>query len=422
MLCGDKIKSVTAAEIIDSRGNPTVEATVVLEDSSIGIASVPSGASTGKYEALELRDPDKSRYMGKGVLKACENVNEKISKVLVGMVCNQRMVDSLMIRHDGTMDKSCFGANAMLSVSIAAARAGARHTGVPLYRYIGGVNVRRLPIPMMNILNGGAHAGNNLDIQEFMIVPSGFDRFSEALRAGCEIYHALGKILKSNGKSTSVGDEGGYAPDLSGENEALDYIMKAIKTAGYSEKEVQIALDCAASEWADGDGHYKLSKKGEQLTRDELISKLEKLSDGYPIISIEDGMGEDDTEGWKHLTKRLGSRMNLVGDDLFVTNPTRLKHGIRDGCANSILIKPNQIGTLSETLDAVRIAAGASYTYILSHRSGDTADSAIADIAVGVGSEYIKTGAPCRGERCAKYNRLLRIERELGSSAVYGAN
>ena len=419
MLCSNKIACVCAREIIDSRGNPTVEAAVILEDGSRGVASVPSGASTGKYEACELRDCDKERYGGRGVLKAVENVNGKIAKKLCGMVCNQGMVDCVLIREDGTDNKKNLGANATLAVSLAAAKAGAAHAKISLYRYIGGVSGVRIPTPMMNILNGGAHAANNLDVQEFMIVPEGFGTFSEALRAGCEVYHALGSLLKKEGHATGIGDEGGFAPNLSGEREALDYIMRAVEAAGYSKKEIKIALDCAASEWADGSS-YKLPKSGETADASALISKLEALAADYPIISVEDGLGEDDEEGWCEMTRRLGDRMLLVGDDLFVTNPKRLREGIANGEANAVLIKPNQIGTLSETLEVVRVSSRSGYERILSPRGGETADTSIADIAVGVNCGYIKTGAPCRGERTAKYNRLLAIEAELGGGGIYG--
>ena len=421
MLCTNKIVKVKAREILDSRGNPTVEATVVLEDGSYGVAASPSGASTGKYEAHELRDLDETRFRGLGVLKAVENVNVKLSRVLGGMVCNQGMVDRAMINADGTENKSEIGANGILAVSLAAAKAGAMHSRLPLYRYIGGVSAQRIPTPFMNILNGGAHAANSLDFQEFMIVPSGFDTFSEALRAGCEIYHTLGAILKHDGKAVGIGDEGGYAPDLSSEAEAIEYIIRAIKKAGYDTDCVKIALDCAASEWAVNDG-YTMPKSGEHLTSSDITVKLEKLVSSYPIVSIEDGLGEDDVAGWQELTDRLSHRTLLVGDDLFVTNTARLREGIAEGIGNSILIKPNQIGTLSETLDVIRHASHAGYRQILSHRSGETCDSSIADIAVAVNCGFIKTGAPCRGERTSKYNRLLAIEAELGGHARFGGN
>lgn len=421
MLCSNKIVKVKAREILDSRGNPTVEATVVLEDGSYGVAASPSGASTGKYEAHELRDLDEMRFRGLGVLKAVENVNTIISRVLCGMVCNQGMVDCAMLKADGTDNKSNLGANGILAVSLAAAKAGAMHSRLPLYRYIGGVSAQRLPTPFMNILNGGAHAANSLDFQEFMIVPSGFDTYSEALRAGCEIYHALGAILKGDGKAVGIGDEGGYAPDLSNEAEAIEYIIRAIEKVGYDTDSVKIALDCAASEWAVNDG-YSMPKSGEHLTSSDITAKLEKLVSLYPIVSIEDGLGEDDVSGWQELTDRLSHRTLLVGDDLFVTNTARLREGIAEGIGNSILIKPNQIGTLCETLDVIRHASHAGYRQILSHRSGETCDSSIADIAVAVNCGFIKTGAPCRGERTSKYNRLLAIEAELGVHARFGGN
>lgn len=421
MLCTNKIVKVKAREILDSRGNPTVEATVILEDGSYGVAASPSGASTGKHEAWELRDLDNQRFRGMGVLRAVENVNTKISRVLSGMVCNQGMVDLAMIKADGTENKSNLGANAILAVSLAAAKAGAMHTRLPLYRYIGGAYAQRIPTPFMNILNGGAHASNSLDFQEFMIVPSVFDSFGEALRAGCEIYHTLGAILKRDGKTVGIGDEGGYAPDLSSEAEAIEYIVSAIKKAGYDTDRVKIALDCAASEWAVDDG-YTMPKSGEHMTSSDITSKLEKLASAYPIVSIEDGLGEDDVLGWRELTDRLSHRTLLVGDDLFVTNTARLREGIEEGIGNSILIKPNQIGTLSETLDVIRLASHAGYRQIISHRSGETCDSSIADIAVAVNCGFIKTGAPCRGERTSKYNRLLAIEAELGGHAVFGGN
>ncbi len=419
MLCSNKITHVSAREIIDSRGNPTLEATVILEDGSRGTAGVPSGASTGRHEACELRDRDSGRYGGKGVLKAVENVNTILSEKLCGMVCNQGMVDCVIIKADGSEDKSHIGANATLAVSLAAAKAGASHAKIPLYRYIGGVSGVRLPIPMMNILNGGAHAANNLDIQEFMIVPEGFDTFADALRAGCEVHHALSDILKRDGHSSCVGDEGGCAPNLTDEREALDYIMKAVEKAGYSSDEIKIALDCAASEWASDTG-YRLPKSGERASATELIDRLEALIENYPIISVEDPLGEDDEAGWCELTERLGEKIMLVGDDFFVTNPRRVKRGIELGAANAVLIKPNQIGTLSETLEVVRVSSRSGYERILSHRSGETCDTTIADIAVGVNCGYIKTGAPCRGERTSKYNRLLEIAAELGSCAVFG--
>lgn len=422
MLCQNKIVSVNAKEILDSRGNPTVEATVILEDGSTGIACSPSGASTGKYEAYEMRDNNKNRYNGKGTLKAVENVNSVINSSLSGMVCNQGMVDCVMIKLDDTKNKSSLGANAILSVSLASAKAGAEHNRIPLYRYIGGSNAVRIPTPMMNILNGGSHASNNIDIQEFMIVPYGFETFAEALRAGSEIYHKLGELLKRDSKSSLVGDEGGFAPDLNDEREAVEYIIKAVNEAGYStDNNVKIALDCAASEWAS-DGAYTLPKQKRTFETDELIEKWERMINDYPIISIEDGLGEDDTIGWTRMTKRIGDKIMLVGDDLFVTNTKRLSEGIKNNAGNAILIKPNQIGTLSETMEVSRLASANSYKQIISHRSGETEDTSIADIAVGLNAGFIKTGAPCRAERTAKYNRLLQIEKEIGCSSVYGNN
>ena len=415
-----KIRSVCAEEILDSRGNPTVEAAVLLEDGTGGSAAVPSGASTGSHEALELRDGDARRYGGKGTLRAADNVNSIISPALSGCQINQHGLDRKLLQLDDTEDKSNLGANAMLAVSLAAAKAGAQAARLPLYRYIGGVHAVRMPVPMMNVLNGGAHASNNVDVQEFMIMPQGFDSFSQALRAGSEIYHALGRILKRDGKSVGVGDEGGYAPDLSGEDEALDYLVAAIAEAGYTTEQVKIALDAAASEWTDGEG-YTLPKAGIKMTVEQLIDKWDALSEKYPIVSLEDGLGEDDFAGWVQMTRRLGGRMALVGDDLFVTNTKRLYQGILQGAGNAILIKPNQIGTLSETLEVVRVAQENGYRTIISHRSGETEDTSIADIAVGVNAGYIKCGAPCRSERVAKYNRLLRIEAQLGSAAVYGS-
>ncbi len=416
-----KIKSVCAEEILDSRGNPTVEAAVLLEDGTGGSAAVPSGASTGKHEALELRDGDKKRYGGKGTLQAADNVNCVICPALSGFQLNQQRIDKKLLQLDDTEDKSNLGANAMLAVSLAAAKAGAQVARLPLYRYIGGVQAVRLPIPMMNVLNGGAHADNNVDVQEFMIMPQGFDSFSQALQAGSEIYHTLGKILQQDGKPTGVGDEGGYAPNLSGEEEALDYLVSAITEAGYTTDQVKIALDAAASEWTEGED-YVLPKAGTRLTVEELIDKWDALSLKYPIVSIEDGLGEDDFTGWAQMTRRLGGRIALVGDDLFVTNTGRLQQGIRQSVGNAILIKPNQIGTLSETLQVICLARENGYRTIISHRSGETEDTSIADIAVGVNAGYIKCGAPCRSERVAKYNRLLRIEVQLGSAAVYGQN
>lgn len=416
-----KIKQICAQEILDSRGNPTVEAAVMLEDGSGAFAAVPSGASTGVHEALELRDGDPDRYGGKGTLCAVESVNSAISPSLSGCQLCQHSIDRKLIRLDSHRDKSSLGANAILSVSLAAAKAAAQAMKIPLYKYIGGINAVRLPIPMMNVLNGGAHAANNLDVQEFMIMPEGFDSFSEALRAGSEIYHELGSILKKEGKSTAVGDEGGFAPDLNGEDEALELLVRAIESAGYDTDNVKIALDAAASEWYS-DGRYILPKSGREYFAEELCDMWQSLSEKYPIASIEDGLGEDDFQGWRLLTERLGKKIKLVGDDLFVTDTLRLKKGIDTGIANAILIKPNQVGTLSETMEVMRLAAENGYRAIVSHRSGETEDTCIADLAVAMNAGYIKCGAPCRSERVAKYNRLLRIEAQLGIAAVYSDN
>jgi len=414
-----RIQYVLGREILDSRGNPTLEATVILEDGAKGTASVPSGASTGIFEAVELRDGNKKRYGGKGVLTAVNHINGDIRKRLIGKSPSFTELDRVLCELDGTDDKSVIGANAILAVSVAAAKASAASLCVPLYRYLGGMNGVCLPIPMMNILNGGAHAANNLDVQEFMIVPDGFSCYSDALRAGTEIYHALGKLLKNAGKSTTVGDEGGYAPDLDGDDEAIEYIMNAIEYAGYSTDQVKIALDAASSEWFEH-GKYTLPKAGHSMTSEELIQKWAKMIQKYPIISIEDGVGETDSSAWRHMTDTLGDRIMLVGDDLFVTNPQRLRDGIHDGLGNAVLVKPNQVGTLSESLEVIRTAQMNGYGAILSHRSGDTGETMIADIAVATNAGYIKTGAPCRYERVAKYNRLLRIEAELGRRACYG--
>lgn len=413
------IETVRAREILDSRGNPTVEAVVVLEDGTCGIASAPSGASTGKYEAHELRDGDKNRFGGKGVLGAVENVNDKIQTELRGVRCDIGVVDCRLIRLDDTENKKRLGANAMLAVSMAAARAAASYYKLPLYRYLGGTSGKTLPIPMMNILNGGAHAANNLDIQEFMIMPTKFGTFSEALRAGVEICHKLGAILKQNGHISTVGDEGGFAPNLQSADEALDYILRAINEAGYEKEQVQIAIDAASSEWANG-GTYTLPKNGKSYSSAELINEWSRLCGKYPLVSIEDGMGEDDDDGWSEMTDQIGDHCMLVGDDYFVTNPKKLKVGIDNHRANAILIKPNQIGTLTETIEVVNLARSHGYRTIISHRSGETTDTTIADIAVALNAGYIKTGAPVRGERCAKYNRLLRIESELGGDGKYG--
>lgn len=414
-----RIHSVHGREILDSRGNPTVEATVVLADGTVGRASVPSGASTGQFEALELRDKDSGRYGGKGVTRAVNHINTTIRDAVVGKCASFYDVDRILLQTDGTEDKSQLGANATLAVSLATAKAAAADLSLPLYRYLGGRNGVRLPVPLMNILNGGAHASNSLDVQEFMIVPVGFSSFAEALRAGVEIYHTLGRNLKKAGKSTAVGDEGGFAPDLGGDREAIEFILAAICDAGYDTDRVKVALDVAASEWAS-DGKYHMPKENRNMTTAELIQRWSDLVADYPIISIEDGVGENDDAGWRQLTEALGSKILLVGDDFFVTNPRRLRDGIAHGEANAVLVKPNQIGTLTETLDVIRIAAEAGYRSIVSHRSGETGDTAIADIAVATGAGFIKTGAPCRYERVAKYNRLLQIERELGDTAVYG--
>lgn len=414
-----KIKTILAREIIDSRGNPTVEAQVVLENGVSAIASVPSGASTGEFEAVELRDND-SRYMGKGVKNAVSNITDCISPALSGMsVLQQLCIDKRMIELDGTENKSNLGANATLAVSLACAKTAAKMLCIPLYRYIGGVNAHTLPVPMMNILNGGAHASNNVDIQEFMIMPVGAKSFSEGLRQCCEIYHTLGKILSSEGKSSGVGDEGGFAPDLDSDEQAIEYILKAISNAGYTTHDIKIALDVASSEWYS-DGFYHLPKRNVRMNSDDMINYIENLCVSYPIISVEDGLSEHDFKGFAKLTQRLGDRIQLVGDDLFVTNVRRLRQGIELGAANSILVKVNQIGTLSESLDAVQCAHRAGYTAVISHRSGETEDTTISDIAVALNAGQIKTGAPCRTDRVAKYNRLLRIEEELGSVSDYG--
>lgn len=411
------INRICAREILDSRGNPTVEATVILTDGTVGVASVPSGASTGIYEAHELRDNDADRYGGKGVREAVHHINKTISPTLSGMqATEQSEIDEALLTLDGTENKSKLGANALLAVSLACARAAANFMHTPVYRYLGGVSTDRLPVPMMNILNGGAHASNTVEIQEFMIVPLGLPSFSEALRAGSEIYHALGKLLRQNGLSTGVGDEGGYAPDLENDEEAIEWILHAIDAAGYTTQQVKIALDVAAGEWYDENQGYRMPKSGKQYTREELIDNWVKLTDKYPICSIEDGLDQRDFEGWKTLTQTLGQKIMLVGDDLFVTNTSRLAEGIRQGAANAILIKPNQIGTLSETLKVINLAKENGYAFILSHRSGETEDTTIADIAVATGARFIKSGAPCRTERVAKYNRLLRIEAAMSSS------
>lgn len=413
-----KIVSIKAREILDSRGNPTVEVDVRCDDGAFGRASVPSGSSTGEHEAIELRDKNKKRYLGRGVQKAVKNVNKVIAPRIIGMeVTAQTEIDNLMIQMDGTSNKSNLGANAILGVSLAVSKAAAASCGLPLYRYLGGVSANILPVPLMNIVNGGVHADNNLDIQEFMIVPVGFDSFSEALRAGVEVFHNLKAILKGKGYSTSVGDEGGFAPNLNTDEEAFEYLIEAIEKAGYRPgKDISLALDVASSELYK-DGRYTMRDR--RFGREELIELYNRWIDSYPILSIEDPMSEDDWEGWKLITKELGSRVQLVGDDLFVTNPQRLSRGIKEGVANSILVKVNQIGTLTETLEAIRTALQAGYTYIISHRSGETEDSTIADIAVATNSGQIKTGSVSRSDRTAKYNQLLRIEEELGASARF---
>lgn len=417
-----EIEKVIGREILDSRGNPTVEAEVTLIDGTVARGTAPSGASTGEFEALELRDGDKSRYLGKGVSKAVENINTVINDTISGMDASDiYAVDKAMIEADGTKDKSNLGANAVLAVSIATARAAAAALDIPLYRFLGGISGNRLPVPMMNILNGGAHAANTVDVQEFMIMPVGAPSFKECLRWCAEVFHALAALLKSKGLATSVGDEGGFAPDLASDEEAIQYILEAVKNAGYEPgKDFMIAMDAASSEWKGSKkGEYVLPKAGTKFTSAELIEHWKKLIEKYPIISIEDALDEEDWEGWQQLTKELGDKVQLVGDDLFVTNTERLAKGIELGCGNSILIKLNQIGSVSETLEAIKMAHKAGYTAISSHRSGETADTTIADLAVALNTCQIKTGAPSRSERVAKYNQLLRIEEELGDSAVY---
>lgn len=417
-----EIEKVVGREILDSRGNPTVEAEVTLIDGTVSRGTAPSGASTGEFEALELRDGDKNRYLGKGVSKAVENINTVINDTITGMDASDiYAVDKAMIEADGTKDKSNLGANAILAVSIATARAAATALDIPLYRFLGGISGNRLPVPMMNILNGGAHAANTVDVQEFMIMPVGAPSFKECLRWCAEVFHALAALLKSKGLATSVGDEGGFAPDLASDEEAIQYILEAVKNAGYEPgKDFMIAMDAASSEWKGSKkGEYVLPKAGTKFTSAELIEHWKKLVEKYPIISIEDALDEEDWEGWQQLTKELGNKVQLVGDDLFVTNTERLAKGIELGCGNSILIKLNQIGSVSETLEAIKMAHKAGYTAISSHRSGETADTTIADLAVALNTCQIKTGAPSRSERVAKYNQLLRIEEELGDSAVY---
>ncbi len=420
-----KIRSIRGREILDSRGNPTIEAEVLLESGITGVASVPSGASTGEHEAIELRDGDPKRYGGKGVLKAVANINEKIAPALIGMsALDQRAIDMKMIALDGTPNKSSLGANAILGVSLAVAKAAANYLRIPLYRYIGGTNAYILPVPMMNIINGGSHSDAPIAFQEFMIRPVGAPSYHEGLRMGAEVFHALKKVLQERGLSTAVGDEGGFAPSLEGTEDAIESIMKAIEKAGYVPgKDVMIGMDCASSEfYKDGVYDYTVfeGEKGVRRTSDEQIAYLEHLISRYPVDSIEDGMSENDWEGWKKLTERIGDRCQLVGDDLFVTNVQFLSKGIAMGCANSILIKVNQIGSLSETLDAIEMAHRHGYTTVTSHRSGETEDTTIADIAVATNSGQIKTGSLSRSDRMAKYNRLLKIEEELGDLAVYG--
>lgn len=417
-----QIEKVIGREILDSRGNPTVEAEVYLIDGTVGRGTAPSGASTGEFEALELRDGDKDRYLGKGVQKAVENINTVINDALIDMDASDiYAIDKAMIDADGTKDKSKLGANAILAVSIACCRAAASALDIPLYRFLGGVSGNRLPVPMMNILNGGAHAANTVDVQEFMIMPVGAASFKEALRWCAEVFHALAKLLKSKGLATSVGDEGGFAPDLASDEEAIQYILNAVKQAGYEPgKDFMIAMDAASSEWkGEKKGEYVLPKAGTKYTSAELIEHWKGLVEKYPIISIEDALDEEDWEGWQLLTKELGDKVQLVGDDLFVTNTERLAKGISLGCGNSVLIKLNQIGSVSETLEAIKMAHKAGYTAVTSHRSGETEDTTIADLAVALNTCQIKTGAPSRSERVAKYNQLLRIEEELGSAAVY---
>jgi enolase len=414
------IESIKAREILDSRGNPTLEVEIELYDGTIGRAAVPSGASTGKYEAVELRDGDKSRFNGLGVLQAVTNVNENIAATIIGMSsADQADIDHTLIELDGTPDKSKLGANAILGTSLAVAHAAANLLDMPLYRYLGGVSTYTLPVPMMNILNGGKHAANSTDFQEFMVMPAGASSFSHALQMGTEVYHALKKVLKNKGLDTNVGDEGGFAPPLISNNEAIEAIVSAIETAGYKPgQDCFIALDPAASEFYE-DGKYVLSREGTTLSSAEMVDYYVKWAAEYPIISIEDGMAEDDWDGWQLITKKLGNKIQLVGDDLYVTNVNRLSQGISQKASNSILIKLNQIGTLTETIDAIRMAQQAGWTAIVSHRSGETEDTTIADLAVGLNTGQIKTGAPCRSERTAKYNRLLRIEDELKESASF---
>ena len=417
-----QIEKVIGREIIDSRGNPTVEAEVWLADGTVARGAAPSGASTGEFEALELRDGDKARFGGKGVSKAAANINTKIRDAITGInASDMYAIDKAMIRADGTKDKSNLGANAILAVSIACARAAAKALDIPLYRFLGGVSGNRMPVPMMNILNGGAHAANTVDVQEFMIMPAGAPSFKEGLRWCTEVFHALAALLKEKGLATSVGDEGGFAPDLASDEEAIQYILEAVKKAGYEPgRDFVLAMDAASSEWKGGKkGEYVLPKCGKHFTSAELVNHWKELCEKYPIYSIEDGLDEEDWEGWQLMTKELGGKIQLVGDDLFVTNTERLAKGISLGCGNSILIKLNQIGSVSETLEAIKMAHKAGYTAIASHRSGETEDTTIADLAVALNTCQIKTGAPSRSERVAKYNQLLRIEEELGDAAVY---
>lgn len=417
-----EIEKVVGREIIDSRGNPTVEAEVYLADGTVGRGAAPSGASTGEFEALELRDGNKDRFGGKGVSKAVENINITINEALKGIDASDiYAVDGAMLAADGTKDKSNLGANAILAVSIAAVRAAATALQIPLYRLLGGVNGNRLPVPMMNILNGGAHAANTVDVQEFMIMPAGAPSFKEGLRWCTEVFHALAALLKERGLATSVGDEGGFAPDLGSDEEAIECILEAVEKAGYKPGEdFVLAMDAASSEWKSATkGEYLLPKSGRKFTSEELIGHWKQLCEKYPIYSIEDGLDEEDWEGWQQLTKELGDKVQLVGDDLFVTNTERLSKGIKLGCGNSILIKLNQIGSVSETLEAIKMAHNAGYTAVTSHRSGETEDTTIADLAVALNTCQIKTGAPSRSERVAKYNQLLRIEEQLGNAAVY---
>ena len=418
-----EIEKVYGREIIDSRGNPTVEAEVTLADGTVGRGASPSGASTGEFEALELRDGDKTKFGGKGVSKAVANINEKIAPALAGVDASDIYeVDRIMRELDGTKDKSVLGANAILAVSIAAANAAAKSLDLPLYRFFGGVNANTLPVPMMNILNGGAHASNSVDTQEFMIMPAGAPTFREGLRWSTEVFHALQKLLKSEGKTTAVGDEGGFAPDLAGDEDTIEHILQAIRNAGYEPgKDFVLAMDAASSEWKSekGKGFYHQPKSGRDFTSDELIAHWKSLIEKYPIYSIEDGLDEEDWEGWQKMTRELGHKVQLVGDDLFVTNTERLAKGISLGAGNAILIKLNQIGSISETLDAIKMAQNAGMRAIVSHRSGETEDTTIADLAVALNAGEIKTGAPSRSERVAKYNQLLRIEEELGNAAVY---